>query len=483
MSTHFDQPVILRRSPKWSRAVVWGIVGVTTFTVLWAYFAKLEEAVSATGQLEPQGTVREVRVPLNGVVRVVHVKDGDRVNQGDLLITLDQKTAEAQLKSLTKIRDALKAETLFYRQEMGNLVPAAASETPEFKIPAETLALTKSRRALIAETALYRAQLSGSTKGMQLSPEQALRLQSSLEEVRTRQRTAQLEAEQLEKQLAQNRVQLSTAREILQINEGIFKDLTQVAQEGGLPRIQYLRQEQEVKSSQARVQQLQEEQGRLRLAIAQAQQKLQNTIALSNQDLLTKISENEKRIAQIDGELNKAIVENEKKIAEIDSQLKQAEQTLQYQEVRAPVEGTIFDLKASGPGYVATTSEPVLKVVPKDALKVELFVPNKDIGFIKTGLPVDVRVDSFPFSEFGDLKGVVESIGSDALPPTQVRQFYSFPVTVRLDNVDGLKDNGRDLRLQSGMSVSANIKIRQRSVMSIFVDGFTQKVDSFKSVR
>lgn len=483
MSTHFDQPVILRRSPKWSRAVVWGIVGVTTFTVLWAYFAKLEEAVSATGQLEPQGTVREVRVPLNGVVQTVHIEDGDRVSKGTLLITLDQKTAEAQVKSLKKIRDALRAETLFYRQEMGNSIPDGTGETPEFKIPAETLALTKSRAALIAETALYRAQLSGSTAGMKLSPEQALRLQSSLEEVKTRQRTAQLEAEQLEKQLAQNQVQLDTAKEILQINQGIFKDLDQVAREGGLPRIQYLRQQQEVKNSQARVQQLQEEQGRLRLAIAQAQQKLQNTIALSNQDLLTKMADNEKRIAQIDSELNKAIVENEKKIAEIDSQLKQAEQTLQYQEVRAPVEGTVFDLKATGPGYVATTSEPVLKVVPKDALKVELFVPNKDIGFIKPGLPVDVRVDSYPFSEFGDLKGVVESIGSDALPPTQVRQFYSFPVTVRLDSVDGLKDNGRDLRLQSGMSVSANIKVRQRSVMSIFVDGFTQKVDSFKSVR
>ncbi|MBF2025460.1 MAG: HlyD family efflux transporter periplasmic adaptor subunit [Oscillatoriales cyanobacterium C42_A2020_001] len=483
MSTHFDQPVILRRSPKWSRAVVWSIVGVTTFTVLWAYFAKLEEAVSATGQLEPQGTVREVRVPLNGVVQVVHVQDGDRVSKGALLITLDQKTAEAQVKSLKKIRDALRAETLFYRQEMGSSIPDGTGETPEFKIPAETLALTKSRAALIAETALYRAQLNGSTTGMSLSSEQALRLQSSLEEVKTRQRTAQLETEQLQKQLAQNQVQLNTAKEILQINQGIFKDLDQVAREGGLARIQYLRQQQEVKTSQARVQQLQEEQGRLRLAIAQAQQKFQNTIALSNQDLLTKVADNEKRIAQIDGELNKAIVENEKKIAEIDSQLKQAEQTLQYQEVRAPVEGTVFDLKASGPGYVATTTEPVLKVVPKDALKVELFIPNKDIGFIKTGLPVDVRVDSYPFSEFGDLKGVVESIGSDALPPTQVRQFYSFPVTVRLDSMDGLKDNGRDLRLQSGMSVSANIKVRQRSVMSIFVDGFTQKVDSFKSVR
>ncbi|MDX2228737.1 MAG: HlyD family efflux transporter periplasmic adaptor subunit [Leptolyngbyaceae cyanobacterium bins.349] len=483
MSTHFDQPVILRRSPKWSRAVVWGIVGVTTFTLLWAALARIEEAVSATGQLEPQGTVRDVRVPINGVVETVNVKDGDRVTKGAVLLTLNQETATAQLSSLKTIRAALKAETLFYRQEMGNAIPGDAGQTTAVKISPEMAALTKSRAALLAETALFRAQLAGSTDTTNLTPEQRLRLQSSLAEVKTRQQTAQLEVEQLQRQLEQIRLQLGTAREIFRINEGIYQDLSEVAREGGVPRIQYLRQEQEVKNSQAKVEQLQEEQGRLKLAIAQAKQKLQNTIALSQQDLLTKIAENEKRIAQIDGELNKAIVENEKKIAEIDSQLKQAEQTLQYQEVRAPVDGTVFDLKASGAGFVATTAEPVLKVVPKDALKVELFVPNKDIGFIKTGLPVDVRVDSFPFSEFGDLKGVVESIGSDALPPTQERPFYTFPVTVRLDDTSGLKNNGRDLRLQSGMSVSANIKIRQRSVMSIFVDGFTQKVDSFKSVR
>lgn len=483
MTSHFDQPVIFRRSPKWSRAVVWGIVGVTTFTVAWAALAKIDEAVSATGQLEPQGTVREIRVPINGVVETVNVKDGDRVTKGAILLTLDQETAGAELRSLKKIREALKAETLFYRKEMGNAIPVEVERTAEFKLPPEMAALTKSRAALVAETALFRAQLTGSTAGMNLTTEQQLRLQSSLAEVDSRERTAELEVKQLERQLAQTRVQLSTAKEILRINSGIYKDLATVAQEGGVPRIQFLRQEQELKTSQARVDQLQEEQGRLTVAIAQAQQKLQNTMALSQQDLLTKIAENEKNIASIDSELNKAIVENEKRIAEIDSQQKQAEQTLKYQEVRAPVDGTVFDLQASGPGYVATTAEPVLKVVPKDALKVELFVPNKDIGFIKPGLPVDVRVDSFPFSEFGDLKGVVEAIGSDALPPTQERQFYSFPVKVRLDDTSGLKDNGRDLRLQSGMSVSANIRIRERSILSIFMDGFTQKVDSFKSVR
>lgn len=481
-TTRFDQSVILRRSPKWSRAVVWSLVGVTSFTLLWAYFARIEEAVSATGQLEPQGTVRDLRVPMNGVVRQVHIKDGENVQKDQLLLTLDKETAEAQLESLKKIRQALVSETIFYRSEMGAPVSADLDPGVAYRIPPEMLALTKSRNALAAENALYRVQLTGSSSGVNLSPEQQLRLQSNLAESRSRQLSDQLETQKLERQLAQSVVQLQTAREIFKINEGIFRDLATVAKEGGVPRIQYLRQEQEVKNSQARAEQLQEEVGRLKVAIAQSQQKVQNTVALSQADLLAKISTNDKAIAEIDSQLNKAIVENEKKIAELNSQIKQTEQTLKYQVVKAPVDGTVFDLKATGPGFVATTNEPVLKVVPKDGLTVEVYVPNKDIGFIKPDLPVDVRVDSFPFSEFGDLKGKVVSIGSDALPPTQVRPFYSFPVKIQLDS-QSLKSGDRDLRLQSGMSVSANIIIRDRSVLSLFTDGFSQKIDSFKSVR
>jgi hemolysin D len=481
MDSKFDQPVILRRSPTWSRAVAVGIMAAATFGVVWASVARLDEAVTATGQLEPKNAVREIRVPLNGVVDTVKVEDGQRVQKGDLLLTLDQDTATVQIRSLKQVRDALMAENKFYRREMGQ--PSGGdSSTATLKLAPEMAALTKNRVALADENVLYRTQLSGASSSPNLTPDQQLRLQTNLAEINSRQQSAQLEADQLKRQLTQNQVQVDTAQEILKINQGIFKDLTQVAQEGGLPRIQYLKQQQEVKTSQARVLQLLEEQERLRLAISQAEQKLQNTVALSQQDLLTKIAENEKRLAEIDSQLNKAIVENEKRIAEIDSQLKQAEQTLTYQQVRSPVDGVVFDLKASGPGYVATTAEPVLKVVPADALTVKVFLSNKDIGFVKVGMPVDVRIDSFPFSEFGDIKGSVASIGSDALPPTQVRQFYSFPVEVQIDQ-QSLNADGRNLPLQSGMSVSANIKTRQRSVMSIFTDSFTQKVDSFKSVR
>jgi HlyD family secretion protein len=481
MQTQFDQPVILRRSPLWSRAVVWGIVGVTSFSILWAALARIDEAVPATGKLEPQGAVREIQVPINGVVKQVHVQEGEHVKAGEPLITLDRTADAAQLASLKTIRQALVAETAFYRSEMQQ-PGSKLNDLVGIKLSPEMLALTKSRVALLDEIRLFRAQLQGSTQEKGLTPEQQLRLESSLAEVSSRQQAAKLEIDQLERQLDQTQVQLASGREILKVNQGIFKDLRTVAQEGGIARVQYLRQQQEVTNAQARVDQLVQEEQRLQFAIAQAKQRWQNTKALSQQDLLNKIAENEKKVAEIDGQLNKVIVENEKKIAETDSQLSQTELALRYRELRAPEDGYVFDLKALGPGFVANSTEPVLKVVPADSLLVKAYIPNKDIGFVKEGMPVDIRIDAFPFSEFGDIKGTVTAIGSDALPPTEIRPYYSFPVKIKLDS-QSLRIRGREVPLQSGMSVSVNIKVRQRSVMSLFTDGFMRQVDHLKSVR
>lgn len=477
----FDQPVILRQSAGWSRAILWTILGVTTFGIIWASVAKLEQAVPAQGKLEPQGTVKEVQSPVGGVVTEVHVEDGQQVKQGDVLLSLDSTAAQAQLTSLKKVRDALVKENQFYRSVMGSAVSTSEPSVLPASLPPEITSLAQSRKALVAENQLFRTQLIGGDGG-NLNPEQRARLRFAQAELNSRVATNELEAGQLKRQLAQNEVQLENARSRLEVEGGILKDIEAVAKEGGIARIQFRKQEQEVKTRQAEVNQLFQEQERLRLDIAQAEQQLKNTVALSQKDVTTQMADNEKRLAEIDSQLNKLIVENEKKVAEIDSQLSQTQLTLKYQELRAPVSGTVFDLQPSAPGFVANTSEPILKIVPGDALIAKVYLTNRDIGFIREGMPVDVRIDSFPFSEFGDIKGELIWIGSDALPPDQIRPFYSFPARIRLDQ-QYLKVNQREILLQSGMSVSANIRVRDRTVLSIFTDLFIDKTESLKTVR
>lgn len=474
----FDQPVILQQTSLWSKLVVGGIISVTSAVLLWAAVARIEEAVPATGKLEPGDRVQEIQAPVGGVVKEILVGEGERVQQGQVLIRFDPTAAAAQRRSLEQLRDSYLTENQFYRSALSgiSLEPSNQSQS----IPPEMRALLTNRAALASETALFRAQVYGGDGSF--SDEERIRLSANQLEAQSRAAAAQLEVAQLQQQLIQTQEQLSTARQTLAIDEGILRDIEPLAEQGALSRIQMLRQRQQMMDRRAEVNRLTLEEQRLSLAVDQARQRLSNTVATTSTDLLARVADNEKRIADIDSQINRAIVDNERRIAEINSQLSQTELTLKYQELRAPIDGVVFDLKARGIGFVANTSEPILKVVPTDNLLAEVYITNKDIGFVSEGLPVDVRIDSFPFSEFGDIKGEVVNIGEDALPPDQIYPFYRFPAKIRLDS-QTLKVNGREIPLQSGMAVTANIITRDRTVLSIFTDLFSRRIESIKTVR
>lgn len=473
----FDRPVVLQQSPMWSRVIIWGIVGVTTLAVAWACVFKIEEAVPATGQLKPQGDVKDVQVPVSGVVREIFVEDGQQVKKGELLLRLNPKATKSELDYLVKTRKALQQENAFYRSQMqgGTLQQQPTS------IPPDMLSLAESRRALGAENRLFRSLLTG-TSGANLTSEEQLRLRSSQQDVAARTAAANLRVGQLRQQLQETKIQLASGKRTLEVNQGILDDITPLAESGALAKVQYLRQLQEVETGQADVDRLQEQIIRLELAIDEGQEEVVTTVAGARNELLQDIATNGKQIADIDSRFTKQIVDNNKQLADIKNQLTQARLTLQYQELKSPVDGKVFDLKAHTPGFVANASEPILKIVPSEFLLAEVYITNKDIGFVKEGLPVDVRIDSFPFSEFGDIQGTLESIGSDALEPTEERPFFHFPAQVKMD-AQTLQYQDRLLPLQSGMSISVNIKLRKRTIMSIFTSRFTQQVDRFKGLR
>jgi HlyD family secretion protein len=533
----FEQNVVLRQSPKWSRAVIWTVVGVTTFAILWSAVAKIEQVVPAQGQLKPVGKVKEIQVPTNGVVKEVRVKEGDRVQEGELLVNLDSSASVAQLQSLQNIRQSLSQENKFYRALMNGDVGTTKVEeaSAQLDIPREVALLARNRAELLAENQLFYAQL-GLLSQDNLNPEQISRLKATEAELKSRAASARLEVEQLEKQFNQNQVQLAdtkaqltTARQVvaemeqrnresieqveesLKINREILSSLQPLVEEGAISRyqvekqrqevsdryatlveqraggiIELDRQKQEVQTLLAEIKRLQEEERRLRLDIDQAQEQLINTTASSEKDIRDKIADNQKRIAEIDSQLNKSIVENDKRVAEIDSQISSTEQTLRYQALYAPVSGTVFDLKAF-PGYVPPVNQaaeqPILKIVPDDNLIAEVFITTQDIGFVEKGMKTDVRIDTFPFSEFGDVKGEVVSIGSDALEPDPTYDFFRFPAKIKLDQ-QYINIRGKDIPLQSGMSISVNIKVREnRTVLSLFTEKFFTGIDNFKQVR
>jgi hemolysin D len=559
-SEEFAQEVVFEQSRGWSRGIIWTIMGITTGLVAWASLMPLEEAVPATGKLEPVGKVKDVQVPVAGVVKDVAIKDGDKVNKGQKLLSLESTVSKGQLAALESNLASLSAESKFYNSLLAQGVSTVnPQDLAKLNVRPEILSLTKSRSSILSENQLYRAELNNTTVA-NLTPEQTQRLQSSRAELNSRMNSGKSEIAQAENQMrenrnrrsgintlltnaqativnieakakakesqlaaqmAENRTQQKNSQELLVSNQTILNSLKPAVEAGALSKNQALKQQEEVTTRGSEVTQLNDrhnkllqdlqevkatsrleiqtqqqqiaqykneiaqldqEYNRLMLVVNQSKEKLTNSFQTSRKDLLAKIAANDKQIAEIDGQLNKSIVEIDRKIAELNSQIAQAKQNLKYQDIYAPVSGKVFELKAGTPGFVANVSEPILKIVPDNKLTAKVYITNKDIGFVKVGMPVDVRIDTFPYSEYGDVKGKVVSIGSDALPVDQANPYERFPATIELAKQD-LVIKGQPKTLQSGYAVSVNIKVRERTVMSLLTDMVIKQGEGLKTVR
>ena len=204
----------------------------------------------------------------------------------------------------------------------------------------------------------------------------------------------------------------------------------------------------------------------------------------------------EDRVQQVEGQLEKITVDRERQVSQLDQQIQTLKSDLanlssqrtsqvvklRYQEIRSPVEGIVFDLKPTASGFVARGSEPVMTIVPIDTLEARVEVPSNKIGFIHNGQSTDLSIDSYRATDFGVLKGVVRKIGSDALPPDPSTGLagYRFPVDIQLKSQSLVLKDGQSLPLQVGMSLTANIKLRKVSYLQLLMGGLRDRTESLR---
>lgn len=194
------------------------------------------------------------------------------------------------------------------------------------------------------------------------------------------------------------------------------------------------------------------------------------------------------RQTQVDGYRQKSILDQNiqnlrSEIAELNSKIIESKVTLRYQKIIAPVDGIVFDLKPKSAGFVAQSSEPVMKLVPLDQLQAKVEVDSRTIGFVSVGKKADISIDSFPATDFGVIEGIVTRIGSDALQPDpSLQKGYRFPAVIRLNSQTLKLKSGQVLPLQVGMSLTANIKLRKVTYLQLLLSSFRQKADSLRSI-
>lgn len=466
-----ERIILLRRPVFWSYLFASLLLGTGIGFGAWAAIARFDQTISATGNLELQGTVYDIKAPSNGIVQEIHVRNGETVAVNHPLATFKPTLSEAELALLKQEKETLIRDNQIYDE-----VLRGGNSTSETKLNS----LVSQRVQLAQETQYYQSLVTDnnldSNVGGELDANQQKLIAASSPELQSRAAAARSQLQKLEKQLASVKEKLEQAEKLLAFNQDILERMRQASQDVAVPRQQYQRQNQEVLNNQAEVDNQLAAQQRLTKQIAQTKEELQNTLTLAAKDLLNKISQNQQQIAQLDAQLKQAQLENQNRIAEIDAQLLQAQQP-QNQQLNSPLAGVVVDLQPFAPGYVAQANQTLLTIAPPDSLVISVLLNNQDIGEIKQGMEVKIKPTSLSTNKLGNITGKVLWVGTNALPPAPERPYSAIPARIQLNHLD-LAGNNQLMLLGSETPVNCEIILpNQLTIWQALQEQVTQNVE------
>jgi len=135
--------------------------------------------------------------------------------------------------------------------------------------------------------------------------------------------------------------------------------------------------------------------------------------------------------------------------------------------LKAPVAGTVQQLAIHTEGGVITEAQPVMVIVPEGTpITAEVMLDNKDIGFIHLNQPVEIKLETFPFTRYGTVAATVSRVSADAV--NDEKRGAIFPVTLRLET-STIEIDGKLIPLSPGMNLSAEIKTGKRRIIDFLL--------------
>lgn len=409
------------------RILMWAIMGFSALALIWACVGKIDVVATASGKVIPSGKTKVIQPSETAVVKAIHIRDGQLVKAGELLVELDPTAADADI-------GRIQSDLMAARIDSG-------------RASAMLDAIRERKPPVLQESVLRDA-----------SPEHYLAAQRWLrgqyQEYRSNLDLVDAEIAQRQADIQSARAQVASLQQTMPIATKLAKDYERLLQKQYVARHAYLEKE------QARLD-LARQLGVQKSAVMQAsgakqeaQRRREGVIAQTQRSLLDLLQQADQKIASLSQELTKA----------------------RYQEdlttLEAPVDGTVQQLAIHTVGGVVTPAQPLMVIVPQhQPMEVEAMLENKDIGFVHPGQSVTVKVETFTYTKYGTLNGTVVSVSSDAIEDEKRGLIYS--TKIRLD-VDHLNINGQEIKLSPGMAVTAEVKTDQRRVIDYFLSPLQQ---------
>lgn len=391
--------------------------------VAYISIAEVDQVASAQGVVRPGGRVKVVNHPDGGRVAAIHVREGDRVVEGQPLLELDPSMLSEEV-------DKRRAAWMVSELQVARLTAEAAGLTPAF--PKE---LEEERPDLVAsERALYQARAQAI----------AGRRSQADEVIRQRQQdVATLEARDKQQ------------RESLELLRQQVAALEKLRAQGYFPELRYLTVLRELSDAEGQLAETQTQLESARSSLAEAESK--------------RLSVDREWQAQVQQELAEAIARRD----EASSLLNQSGTALSDLVVLSPADGIVQELKVNNLGQSVAPNAELMKIVPVgDTLIVEAKVANADISHIEVGQEARVKITTYNYIRYGVLQGRVAQISPDATKDERSGQLF-FSVYVETEKNYLGKQPGES-PVSPGMTAEVDLVIGKRTILAFLTDRLRQ---------
>ncbi|MEH1909629.1 MAG: HlyD family efflux transporter periplasmic adaptor subunit [Nostoc sp.] len=450
----------------WTRGLLYFLVVFVSIILPWAMLSKVDETGTARGRLEPKGKTVRLDAAVAGTVAEIRVKEGDSVKAGQTLLVLESELVKAELG---QAQDKLEGQL--------NRLSQLNSSKSQLVVSLTTQQQQNQSQQLEKQSQVDQAQQNLNA----LKNSYDLQKDEKLAQVNQARQT--LEHSQTANKLI-NSILVSSEREVKRYRSlwqsGVISETYVVEKQDIAKEKQQLYEQNKSDIQQAKLR-LVEQQSSYERTIRQAnadieqaqlrlkeQQRSYQTLIRSGKLAGLQIEEQQKNLETEITTLQAEIAQNKSQIVSLKFQLGQ-------RKLRATVNGKVFQLPIQRAGSVVQPGTMIAEISPQGSpLIIRAQIATTESGSLRTGLPVKIKFDAYPFQDYGVISGELIKIS---------------PTTTEIDTPNGkvavynldiaLKENcirsaNKCIALHPGDTATAEIIVRQRRIIDFLLDPFKQ---------
>lgn len=446
--------------------MMWGGLAFCLAFAAWATFGQIDEVGHARGLLMPKGDVYKIHPIESGKIASIHAKEGQLVKAGQALVELDTEFAQ---KEVERLQQLLMADKIQLAQMQGMI--------EKHQLQASNRSAMAKADAQAQESAIAQAKQKAAT-----TQDVLIQLQADIEADRIRLQGLQSLPATVQERVTQLQADVAA-------HQARLEKIKPLVEQGAISQAQTFAIEQEIRDRQSaitkshldegtstkerlfEVQQnlrdrqrtLTQNQGELRQSVTEAK-RLESVLVQKQAEGNTSQLESQQQIQQLQVEMTKL----KSKIAENENLLSSAKAKLNQRFLYAPVDGIISSSNIRNIGEVVQAGQTLAEIAPKTApLVISASLPNQEAGFIKIGMPAQVKLDAYPYQSYGIISGKVTSISPDSKQDKQLGSVYQ--VEVSLDRYS-ITANQQTIQFKSGQAATVEIITRRRHISDLLLD-------------